>query len=94
MKCDVFDGSVVNGSRQPILFTFVLDKPPRYKVSCEPEAILYQKLHRSVLKSLTFSLEKDDHTPDDYIRETSNFFTISENLILCAMNELSKIQNR
>ena len=27
LKCDVIDGSVVNSSRQPILFTFVLDKP-------------------------------------------------------------------
>ena len=27
IKCDVIDGSVVNGIRQPILFSFVLDKP-------------------------------------------------------------------
>ena len=27
LKCDVIDGSVVNGIRQPILYSFVLDKP-------------------------------------------------------------------
>ena len=27
LKCDVFDGSVVNGRREPILFSFVLNKP-------------------------------------------------------------------
>ena len=27
LKCDVIDGSVVNGSRQILLYTFVFDKP-------------------------------------------------------------------
>ena len=27
LKCDVINGSVQNGLRQPILFSFVLDKP-------------------------------------------------------------------
>ena len=43
LKCDCIDGSVVNGSRQPILFSFVLDKKPGYKVFCEPETIHYKK---------------------------------------------------
>ena len=32
LKCDVIDGSVVDGVRQPILYSFVLDKKPGYKV--------------------------------------------------------------
>ena len=32
LKCDVIDGSVVNGLRQPILFSFVLDKTIRIKI--------------------------------------------------------------
>ena len=32
LLCDAFDGSVVNGIRQPILYSFVLDKPAGYKV--------------------------------------------------------------
>ena len=31
------DGSVLNGVRQPILYSFVLHKPPGYKIFCEPE---------------------------------------------------------
>ena len=43
LKCDVIDGSVVNGLRQPILYSFVLDKKPGYKVFCEPDTIQYKK---------------------------------------------------
>ena len=39
LKCDCIDGSVVDGVRQPILYSFVLDKLPGYKVFCEPETI-------------------------------------------------------
>ena len=34
LKCDVIDGSIQNGLRQPILFSFTLDKPAGYKVFC------------------------------------------------------------
>ena len=43
LKCDVIDGSVVNGSRQPILYSFILDKKPGYTVFSEPEPIHYKK---------------------------------------------------
>ena len=43
LKCDAIDGSIVNGVRQPILYSFVLDKPSGYKVFCEPETIHYKK---------------------------------------------------
>ena len=43
LNCDCIDGSVVNGIRHPILFSFVLDKKPGYKVFSEPETIHYKK---------------------------------------------------
>ena len=43
LKSDVSDGSIQNGLRQPILFSFVLDKKRRYKVFSEPETIHYKK---------------------------------------------------
>ena len=43
LKCDCIDGSVQNGLRQPILFSFVLDKPSGYKVFSEPETIQYKQ---------------------------------------------------
>ena len=60
LKADVIDGSVVNGIRHPILFSFVLDKPAGYKVFCEPETLHYKK-NKSVLKSITFYLEADNN---------------------------------
>ena len=54
LKCDVIDGSVVDGVRQPILYSFVLDKPSGYKVFCEPETIHYKKINKSVLNTITF----------------------------------------
>ena len=43
LKCDVIDGSLVNDSRQPILFGFILDEPSAYKVLCETETMQYKK---------------------------------------------------
>ena len=54
LKCDCIDGSVVNGLRQPILYSFVLDKLPGYKVFSEPQTIHYKKINTSVLNTITF----------------------------------------
>ena len=53
LKCDVIDGSIRNGLRQPILFSCVLDKLPGYKIFCEPETIHYKK-NKSGLNTITF----------------------------------------
>ena len=54
LNCDVIDGSIQDGVRQPILFSFVLDKPSGYKVFCQPETIHYKKLTKSVLNTINF----------------------------------------
>ena len=54
LNCDCIDGSVVNGVRHPILFSFVLDKKPGYKVFSEPETIHYKKINKSVLNTINF----------------------------------------
>ena len=54
LKCDCIDGSVVNGVRQPILFTFVLDKPSGYKILSEPETIHFKKINKSLLNTILF----------------------------------------
>ena len=73
MKCDCNDGSVVNGVRQPILFSFVLDKPSGYKIFCEPETIHYKKINKSVLNTKTFYLEDDNNKEVDFNQETLTF---------------------
>ena len=73
LKCDCFDGSIQDGIRQPILFSFVLDKPSGYKVFCEPETIHYKKINKSVLNTITFYLEDDNNEEVDFNQETMNF---------------------
>ena len=43
LRCDCIDGKIQDGVRQPILFSFVLDRPSGYKVFCQPETIPYKK---------------------------------------------------
>ena len=67
LKCDIIDSSVVNGSRQPILYSFVLDKKPGYKVFSEPERKHYKKVNRSVLNTITCYLEDDNNEEVNFI---------------------------
>ena len=70
LKCDCIDGSVQDGVRQPILFSFVLDKPSGYKVFCQPETIHYKKTNKSVLNTITFYLEDDNNKEVNFNGET------------------------
>ena len=73
LKCDVIDGSVLDGVRQPIIYSFVLDKLPGYKVFSEPETIHYEKINKSVLKTITFYLEDDNNEEVDFNGGTLTF---------------------
>ena len=73
LKCDVILGSVVNGLGQPILFSFVLDKPSGYKVFCEHKTIHYKKINKSVLNTETFYLEDNKNEEGNFIGETLTF---------------------
>ena len=73
LKCDCIDGSIQDGVRQPILFSFVLDKLPGYKVFSEPETIHYKKINKSVLNTITFYLEDDNNEVVDFNSETLTF---------------------
>ena len=73
LKCDYIDGSIQNGFRQPILFSFVLDKTSGYKVFCEPETIHYKKRKKSVLNTITFYLQDENNEVVDFNGETLTF---------------------
>ena len=73
MKCDCIDGSLQDGVKQPILFSFVLDKPAGYKVFCEPETIHYKKINKSVFNTITFYSEDDNNETVDFNSETLTF---------------------
>ena len=73
LKCDCVNGSIQDGVRQPILYSFVLDKQPGYKVFCEPERIHYKKINKSLLNTITFYLEDDNNEEVDFNGETLTF---------------------
>ena len=73
LKFDVITGVIVSGLRQPILFSFILNKPSGYKVFCEPETFQYIKLNKSVLNTITFHLEDDNKNEFSFNGETLTF---------------------
>ena len=73
LKCDCVDGSIVNGVREQILFSFNLSAPPGYKIIKEPNIILYKKINKTRLDSIQFFLEDSNHNPVDFNGETLTF---------------------
>ena len=73
LKCDCIQGSIVNGIREPILYSFALSTPPGHKVYKEPKVKLFKKANKSVLSHITFYIEDDDHKPVDFHGETISF---------------------
>ena len=49
LKCDCIQGSIVNGIREPILYSFALNHPPGHKIYKEPRIKLFKKINKSVL---------------------------------------------
>ena len=73
LKCDCIQGSIVNGIREPILFSFALSSPRGYKICKESKIKLFKKVNKSVLSHITFYFEDDDYKPVDFNIETVSF---------------------
>ena len=73
LKCDCIQGSIVNGIREPILYSFALSSPPGHKIYKEPRIKHFKKINKSVLSHITFYFEDDDHKPVDFNNETISF---------------------
>ena len=73
LKCKFIQGSIVNGIREPILYSFALSSPPGHKIYKEPRVMLFKKIKKSVLSHITFYFEDDDHKPVDFNNETISF---------------------
>ena len=73
LKCDCVDGSIVNGIREQILFSFNLSAPPGYKIIKEPNIYLNKKINKTRLHSIQFFLEDNNHNPVDFNGETLAF---------------------
>ena len=73
LKCDCIQGSIVNGIREPILYSFALSSPPGHKIYKQPRVKLFKKINKSVLSHITFYFEDDDYKPVDFNNETISF---------------------
>ena len=73
LKCNCISASIVNGIRQPILYSFRLSSPPAHKIYKEPRTKLFKKINKSVLSHINFYFEDDDHKPVDFNGETVSF---------------------
>ena len=73
LKCFCIQGSIVNGIREPILYSFALSSPPGHKIYKEPRIKLLKKINKSVLSHITFYLEDDDHKAVNFNNETISF---------------------
>ena len=73
LKCDCINGSIVNGTREPILYSFALSSPPGHKIYKEPRIKLFKRVNKPVLSHITFYLEDDDHRPVDFNKEIISF---------------------
>ena len=73
LKCDCTHGSIVNGIRESILYSFALSSPPGHKIYKEPRVKLFKKVNKSVLSHITFYFEDDDYKPVDFHGETISF---------------------
>ena len=73
LKCDCIQGSIVNGVREPILFSFALSSPPGHKIYKESRVKLFNNVNKSVLSHITFYFKDDDHKPVDFNNETISF---------------------
>ena len=73
LKCDCIEGNIMDGIREPILYSFGLNSPPEFKIFKEPRVKLFKKIITSVLSHITFYIEDDDHKPVDFHNETISF---------------------
>ena len=63
----------MDGTRQPILYSFGLSSSPEQIVYNEPRVKLFKEVNKSVLSDRTFYLEDDDYKPVDSQNETISF---------------------
>ena len=73
LKCDCIRGSIVNGIREPILYSFALSSPPGHKIYKEPRIKIFKKINKSILSHIIFYFEDDDHKHVDFNNETISF---------------------
>ena len=73
LKYDCTQRSIVNGTREPILYSFDFSSTPGQKIYKEPGTKHFRKVIKSALSHKRFFLENDDHKSVDFNGETISF---------------------
>ena len=73
LKCSCINGSIVNGTREPFLYSFGLSSPPGCEINKEPQIKLFKNVNKSFVFQITFFIEDDDYKPVDIKGETISF---------------------
>ena len=74
MKSDKSVGSFLDGNRQPILYSFGLDKPVGFETNKNSKILFDNKTIKSVFTENTFYFEADDGRRVDFKGETLTSF--------------------
>ena len=72
-KSDCFNGSILNGLCQLILFRFALDKPLGHEIYKEPRNKPFKKINKPVRSHITFYLEDDSYKAVNFNIENISF---------------------
>ena len=87
IKCDCIQGSIVNGIREPFLYSLGLVEPPGHKMYNQARVKLFEKrTNKLVLSYITFYLEDDGYKPIDFNNESISF--------TCQINKIKESESR
>ena len=73
LKCDCINGSIKNGVREPILYSFASSSTTGQKIYKELRVKLFKKINKSILSHITFYFEDDGYKPTNFNKETRSF---------------------
>jgi len=73
LKCDCVDGSIFNGKREPIIYSFGLDEPPGHKIFKTPQKILYKRVNKERIDGIAFNFHDNDRNSVNFNGETISF---------------------
>ena len=73
LKGDCIQGSIVDRVHEPVMYSFLSDKPPGHKFHHSAKNKLSTMVKEPVLSHITVYLEDDDHKPVDFNNGTLNF---------------------
>ena len=73
LKCNVVDGTIINGIREPILYSFVFSPSPAHKLNNQPRSKHFKRVNKAIFSHITFYFEDDDYKAVDFNGETISF---------------------